>query len=118
MCVCVCVCACLRGQGVAALSKRWAEVTGNTVGPTMDLQFMGAARSPCCCTFRGVGRCNCDLTESQMQSLTAAYDMVRRLARAAELYQDTLPAESLLPDRKSTRLNSSHSSVSRMPSSA
>ena len=87
----------MRGQGVAALSKRWAEVTGNTVGPTMALQFMGAARSPCCCTFRGVGRCNCDLTESQMQSLTATYDMVRRLAKAAELYQDTLPAESLLP---------------------
>ena len=29
-----------------------------------------------------------------------------------------LPAQAVMADRKSTRLNSSHSSVSRMPSSA
>ena len=84
-------------QGVAALSNRWEELTGNNVGPTMDLQCMDAAKSPSCCTLRGVGRCNCDLTENQMQSLTAAYEKVRRLARAADLCQDVLPANYLLP---------------------
>ena len=34
------------------------------------------------------------------------------------LHQPTIPSTSLLADRKSTRLNSSHSQQSRMPSSA
>lgn len=88
---------CVRCPGVAALSKRWGQLTGNIVGPEMDLQSLGTARLPSCCTLRGVGRCNCHLTDSETQSLLATHDLVRRLARAADLYQTSLPGEFLLP---------------------
>ena len=40
------------------------------------------------------------------------------LAVCRQLQADSVPVLALLPDRKSTRLNSSHSQQSRMPSSA
>ena len=40
------------------------------------------------------------------------------IADQMQKYRDNQEAESINPDRKSTRLNSSHSQQSRMPSSA
>ena len=50
------------------------------------------------------------------QLLPLVYDELRKLA-AQRLAQEK-PGQTLQADRKSTRLNSSHRSLSRMPSSA
>ena len=46
-----------------------------------------------------------------------AYNLVRQ-RRVVEGYQTIYPIAVSQPDRKSTRLNSSHTDISRMPSSA
>ena len=65
------------------------------------------------------GRYDCRIEEKRIDEIGDLYDSFNNMA--ASLDQDvidlTAPAEST-PDRKSTRLNSSHIPLSRMPSSA
>ena len=51
-------------------------------------------------------------------SVEIARDGNEILKRVKERMPDLLVMDVMLPDRKSTRLNSSHRSLSRMPSSA
>ena len=71
-------------------------------------------------------RLSANLLRGLLWALTPLYGLVIRLRNAAfrwgwkRVQRAELPVISVgnLTDRKSTRLNSSHSSVSRMPSSA
>ena len=59
---------------------------------------------------------NADYSEKSLQESLDLYTRFKlKVAKARDLKMDTLPS---LRDRKSTRLNSSHSAKSRMPSSA
>ena len=58
-----------------------------------------------------------DNLELQMDAYLPLRDVVFQTLRGAILKGDLKPGERLI-DRKSTRLNSSHPSRSRMPSSA
>ena len=49
---------------------------------------------------------------------TVVWDSLAIVEYLAETHPQAWPADRFARDRKSTRLNSSHSSVSRMPSSA
>ena len=57
-------------------------------------------------------------TRKYTQRMAAALKGVIDAGLEIPASEETLPSEDRIKDRKSTRLNSSHSSVSRMPSSA
>ena len=58
-----------------------------------------------------------DLNQAQQNSTTLKSNMLLA-SEKLEVLLETLPADIASTDRKSTRLNSSHSTLSRMPSSA
>ena len=65
---------------------------------------------------RGV-RADTDLTAEDLQELVGTFKGIVAESAGADAVGDD-PREQLRLDRKSTRLNSSHSQQSRMPSSA
>ena len=88
------------------------ESTGDWLDETLRIWF---EVSPVDATFVGLHEHDAALPDPSPTGIEATRD---RLAACLDARPDPAPSEPLLADRKSTRLNSSHSSVSRMPSSA
>ena len=60
----------------------------------------------------------CDALAIEGYTVLVARDAIEALERFEMAVPDAVLLDAIMPDRKSTRLNSSHLKLSRMPSSA